>query len=83
MKQFSPFPLFLSGIQKYEPGSIDVANCIGWKEACKYINEFGFDNIKSLEKQYSSEILEELRKKSKVNIVSVRAPANDLGPYIL
>lgn len=66
------FPnIWKSGIQKYEPGSIDVANCIGWKEACKYINEFGFDNIKSLEKQYSSEILEELRKKSKVNIVSV------------
>lgn len=67
------FPnIWKPGVQKYEPGSIDVANCIGWKEACKYISEFGFDNIKSLEKRYSSVILEELRKKNLVNIVSIR-----------
>ena len=59
-----------SGIQKFEPGSIDVANCLGWSEACKYIENYGFDKIETDEKKYSSILLGVLKKNENINIVS-------------
>lgn len=59
-----------SGVLKYEAGSIDVANCIGWMEACKFIENYGFDRLIAEEQNNCTVIINELKKIEGISIFS-------------
>ncbi|MBP5835925.1 aminotransferase class V-fold PLP-dependent enzyme [Candidatus Phytoplasma meliae] len=74
IKEFSTKHLcFNDSPYKFEPGTLNIADIIGFKKALEFIEEIGFNNIEQQEQKIYQKIMKELKKFDQITIYNPQA----------
>lgn len=76
------FPnVWKEGISAFEAGTIDVSGIVGWREACKYIENFGYSNVLDMERKWHEKTWKLLSDNKNIQIVSCKDTTSLLSFY--
>lgn len=76
------FPnVWKKGAEAFECGTMDVGAVVAWEEACRYIDEVKFENIREQEKIFYKQVYDILARKSDVTIISTKNTYSLLSFY--
>ncbi|MBS2126498.1 aminotransferase class V-fold PLP-dependent enzyme ['Fragaria x ananassa' phyllody phytoplasma] len=74
IKEFSTTHIcFNDSPYKFEPGTFNIADIIGFKKALEFIEEIGFNNIEKQEQKIYQKIMKELKKFDQITIYNPQA----------